>query len=94
MINNATKRALANNNQEHILEFLSSITSDVVVKSFFGDDCSELKVNGRSLSDELMSLTTEMGKIQISNPYVFLKHILLGQRAWTFLPLKRETEID
>lgn len=35
-----------------------------------------------------------MGKIQISNPYVFLKHIMLGQRAWTFLPLKRETDID
>lgn len=54
MINNATKNALANNNQEHILEFLSSITSDVVVKSFFGDDYSDLKLNGKSLSEELM----------------------------------------
>lgn len=65
-------------NTFNTMEKLTSITGQVIVRSFFGDDLANVKWNGKEPHVEISLLISDGVEATMFNPIGMLKHWILG----------------
>jgi hypothetical protein len=58
----------------------------VVLKSFFGEDLVNFKIEGILPHEYLISNLERIGNLLRRSLYFMLKYVVLGQKAWSVLP--------
>ncbi|CAD8178750.1 unnamed protein product [Paramecium pentaurelia] len=93
MINLVTKEKINEMaNVEKVFEFICSITGEVVIRSFFGEEAEGWKINGKEAQIELGSILASFIKLRVTNFFVYFKQKLLGVKSWQYCT-KKEKEI-
>ncbi|CAD8107911.1 unnamed protein product [Paramecium sonneborni] len=75
-----------------IFQFICSITGEVVIRSFFGEEAQGWKINGKEAQIELGEILKSFVVLRFSNFFIYFKQKLLGLKSWNYC-LKAEKQI-
>ncbi|CAK81416.1 unnamed protein product (macronuclear) [Paramecium tetraurelia] len=93
MMNQVVKEIVDKDPKTNLNEFMSKITGEIVIKSFFGELAEGLRLEGKEAQVALIQLTTDINLIQFENPFVLIKSLIFKERMWDVLPTKQEKDI-
>ncbi|CAD8174942.1 unnamed protein product [Paramecium octaurelia] len=93
MMNQVVKHIVDKDPKTNLNEFMSKITGEIVIKSFFGELAEGLKLEGKDAQVALIELTADINLIQFENPFILIKSLIFKERMWDILPSKKEKDI-
>lgn len=62
----------------------------MVLKSFFGEDLDNFRIEGRLPHEYLITNLERIGDLLRKSLYFMAKYLVLGQKAWSVLPTQQE----
>ncbi|CAK81605.1 unnamed protein product (macronuclear) [Paramecium tetraurelia] len=95
MINDVAQRKLANlpNEVFPAMNLASSITGEIVLKAFFGEDIAQLSLNGQDPSQCVTQLITRFGQLTTESRFFQIKRALLEEKVFSLFPRKIEQDL-
>ncbi|CAD8174566.1 unnamed protein product [Paramecium octaurelia] len=95
MINDVAQKKLANlpNEVFPAMNLASSITGEVVLKAFFGEDIAQLSLNGQDPSQCVTQLITRFGQLITESRFFQIKRALLEEKVFSLFPRKIEQDL-
>ncbi|CAD8091771.1 unnamed protein product [Paramecium sonneborni] len=93
MMNQVVQQIAEKDNKSHLNDFMSRITGEIVIKSFFGELAEGFQLEGKDAQVALIQLTGEISIMHMENIYIFIKSLLFEERMWEIFPCKKEKEI-
>ncbi|CAD8118886.1 unnamed protein product [Paramecium sonneborni] len=94
MINKIVRERCRQDAKTNSLNFLTWITGEVVINSFFGEIAQGLILNGKPGQVEIVTLVADIMLLRFKNIYTQLKLMILGNKGWRILATKKEKEIN
>ncbi|CAD8199300.1 unnamed protein product [Paramecium octaurelia] len=94
MINQTVKERCILDPKTNSFDFISWITGEVVIQSFFGEIAKGLTLNGRPGQVEIVKLVADMMLQRFKNAYTQIKLMILGNKGWRILATKKEKDIN
>ncbi|CAD8094874.1 unnamed protein product [Paramecium sonneborni] len=79
---------------EKVFEFICSITGEVVIRSFFGEEAEGWKINGKEAQIELGEIIVQFVKLRVNNFFVYFKQKVLGVKSWQYSTKKEKEVLD
>ncbi|KAM3128879.1 hypothetical protein pb186bvf_019014 [Paramecium bursaria] len=94
MMNRVVREKLQNTHIKNVPDYITQITGEVVLQSFFGQDGIGIKIEGQDAAYYLGKLFQDIAHLQKTNAYVLLKQLMFGDKASNVFPLKLEKDIQ
>ncbi|CAD8071021.1 unnamed protein product [Paramecium primaurelia] len=93
MMNLVVEDIVQKDSKKNLNEFISRMTGEIVIKSFFGDLAEGFQLEGKDAQLALIDLTGSMSQIQFENPFIFIKSLIFKERMWDIFPSQKEKDI-
>ncbi|CAD8122213.1 unnamed protein product [Paramecium sonneborni] len=93
MMNQVIEDIALKDSKTNLSQFLSKITGEIVINSFFGELAQGFQLEGKAAQVALTELTSDIGFIQFENPFILLKALIFKEKLWNILPCKKEKDI-
>ncbi|CAD8205743.1 unnamed protein product [Paramecium pentaurelia] len=94
MINQIVKERCILDPKTNSFDFISWITGEVVIHSFFGEIAKGLIINGKPGQVEIVNLVADIMLQRFKNTYTQIKLMILGNKGWRILATKKEKDIN
>ncbi|CAK72114.1 unnamed protein product (macronuclear) [Paramecium tetraurelia] len=93
-VNQVVIEKIKNQDINQLHQFLVDLTTEIVMRSFFGSEALEFKLNGQSVPAEILELDEEMAAQNLFNPYVVLKRLIFGRKGDKILPSPAQKHLN